>query len=92
MNRKEVAAKVEEQDQKIRELRMEVAALKALHHPSLAGDSTMEVVIDDAGTVEKVSTIDPWRQMLLREFRILRGALEVQDELIRRLIKEVKGD
>lgn len=74
----------------IETLSAEVSALKALHHPALAGDAAMEILTDDKGTVETVSLVDPWRKMVVREIALLRGAMEVQDKLIRRLISEVK--
>lgn len=78
-------------DPALAKLVAEVNALRALHHPDLAGDDVLDAVVDDEGTTEKVSIVDPWRRMVLREMIILRRTVEVQDNLIRRLIGEVKA-
>lgn len=64
----------------------ELHVLQLLHHPKLSNESAL-VTVDDEGTEELVAVIDPWRKMVLREMRLMNAALEVQEQLIRRLIR-----
>jgi len=63
----------------------ELHVLHMLHHPKMSGETAVVVVADD-GEEALVAVSDPWRKMVLRELRLLRSTVEVQDQLIRRLI------